>query len=49
VGDILYEVDGHAVHSSEELESTLAGSRLRCAVPLKFYRGTGRLSATAQF
>jgi membrane-associated protease RseP (regulator of RpoE activity) len=49
VGDILYEVDGHAVHSSEELGSTLAGSRLRSAVTLKFYRGTGKLNATAQF
>jgi PDZ domain len=49
VGDILCEVDGHAVHSLSELESTLAASRLRAAVTLKFYRGTGMLNATAQF
>jgi hypothetical protein len=49
VGDILYEVDGHAVHSLSELESTLAGSRLRSAVTVRFYRGTGKLDSTAQF
>jgi hypothetical protein len=49
VGDILYEVDGHAVHSSADLESTLAAGRLRSAVTLKFYRGTDKRNATAQF
>jgi hypothetical protein len=49
VGDILYEVDGHAVHSAAELESSLSSSRLRSAVTLKFYRGLDKHNAMAQF
>ena len=45
VGDMLYEVDGHVVHSSAELESILSSSRLRSAVTLKFYRGAATSTA----
>jgi hypothetical protein len=49
VGDILYEADGHAIQSLSDLQAALAASRSKSALTLKLYRGTDKLTVTAQF
>jgi hypothetical protein len=49
VGDILYEADGRAIQSLSDLKAVLAASRSKSALTLKLYRGTDKLTVTAQF
>jgi hypothetical protein len=49
VGDILYEADGRAILSLSDLQAALAASRAKSALTLKLFRGTARVTVTAQF
>jgi hypothetical protein len=49
VGDILSEIDGHAVRQPAELQAAVAACKPGSAVPIKLYRGTDPITLTARF
>jgi S1-C subfamily serine protease len=46
VGDLLLDLDGHAIGSPEDLLDLLVGDRVGRAVPLRVLRGTSSVTAT---
>jgi hypothetical protein len=49
VGDILFEIDAHAVKQPAELQAAIAACKPGSAVPIKLYRGTEPIALTARF
>jgi hypothetical protein len=49
VGDILYEFDGRPIKTLAELQAAVAACTADSQVPVKLYRGTNPMAATAQF
>ncbi len=49
VGDIVYEIDGHAMRTPADLNNALAACAAHCAVAIKLFRGTNVMSVTARF
>jgi PDZ domain len=49
VGDILFEIDGHAVKQPAELQAAVAACKADSAVPIRLYRGTEPITLSARF
>ncbi len=49
VGDILYDIDGHATKQLADLQAAIAACKANTAVSLKLFRGTEPLALTARF
>jgi hypothetical protein len=49
VGDILYELGGHAIRTLADLRGAVEAGAANSAVAIKLFRGTDRMSVAAQF